>query len=112
MKLVIDLPENLRPALVELAHSIGKPAEQYVEDYLTEGVRQRLYHWRPNGQTNGHQGACGFEPNTARGDRPALTTDVFDQAQPPKRRCPDCNAIKQAGQDARHLVEKLGQRPR
>ena len=89
MKFVIDVPDNLFPALVEIAHTARKPAEQFIEDFLTESIRQRMYHLRDNDQTE-PDGACGFRPSMMRGDRPALSLELFAQAETAKRRCPDC----------------------
>ena len=94
MKLVIDIPDNIFPALVNMAHSANKPAEQFVEDHVNQSLRQRLYHLRAT-DNQSSDAACGFHPEPSRGDRPALSRDLFLQAEPPQRRCPDCAATIQ-----------------
>ena len=91
MKFVIDVPDTIVPTLMNIAHAENKPAEQFVEDYVNNTLKQRMYHLR---ETNNQlsPGACGFHPQPFRGDRPALSRDIFLQAQPPQRRCPDCLA--------------------
>ena len=88
MNFIINVPAPLFPVLTQIAHSVQKPAEQYLEDFVTESLKQRLYHLRSqNNQLS--EAACGFRPNSFRGDRPALSSDIFLQVDPPAGGAPN-----------------------
>ena len=109
MKLVIEFPDNLFPALVSIAHAADKPAEKLVEDHILDSVKQRLYHLRNTG-TPPFPGVCGFQPNNFRGDRPALSLELFLQAEPPQRRCPECMATLNDNRAAKVNTSALPQK--
>ena len=92
VKLVIDVPDSIFPALQDLADSVNKQAQQYVQDHVNDSIRQRLYHLRET-DNQLSPGLCGFRPNSFRGDRPTLSPEIFAQVEPPQRRCPECLLI-------------------
>ena len=89
MKLVIDVPDTIFPALQDLADSANKQAEQFVQDHVNDSIKQRLYHLR-EADNQFSPASCGFRPNSFRGDRPTLSPEIFAQVEPPQRRCPEC----------------------